>query len=52
MTGNATDGYDFTEKDGKLVLEDKDVAVFEDVLVPKDAKYEASIPAELKEFMR
>lgn len=52
MTGNATDGYDFTEKDGKLVLEGKDVAVFEDVLVPKDAKYEASIPAELKEFMR
>lgn len=52
MTGNATDGYDFTEKDGKLVLEPKEVAVFEDVLVPKNCNFQDSIPEELKQFMK
>lgn len=52
MTGNATDGYDFTEKDGKLVLEGKEVAVFEDVLVPKNCNFQDAIPEELKQFMK
>ena len=52
MEGDATNGYDFKEKDGKLELEDKDIAIFETVLFPKDAQYESSIPEELKQFMK
>lgn len=52
MEGDAANGYDFKEKDGKLELEGKDIAIFETVTFPKDAQYESSIPEELKQFMK
>ena len=52
MEGDATNGYDFKEKDGKLELEGKDIAIFETVIFPKDVQYKSSIPEELKQFMK
>lgn len=52
MEGDAANGYDFKEKDGKLELEGKDIAIFETVIFPKDVQYESSIPEELKQFMK
>lgn len=52
MEGNTADGYDFVEKDGKLVLDPKEVAVFKTTTLPKDVQYETAIPEELKQFMK
>jgi hypothetical protein len=52
ITGDATNGYDFAEKDGKLLLDPKEVAIFEGVKVPTNSNYQTAIPEGLKEYMK